>query len=352
MSGRALGKHQRRCAPVLTALVAAAVVTEPIRPATARPIDCHGHIAPIATLWLERFYTDRSGSKINHAVRDRNRAQTRPLKAMLNAVAKDADRAVLWQDSRAASCGLARLKSWAAAKALTGPMGSKQGEHHRKWALTGFALAYLKLARFADDAAHRKISGWLQDMADDASNVFNNRGIKRNNHWIWLGLGLATVGLATGSDAHWQAGLAIRNKALAGIRSDGALPLELARGRLALHYHVFATTPIVILDWLASAHGAPASPQAQTARNRLIALTLTGLTKPERFAELTGQAQDLKQRHKWPAGYGWPALIGRLPSPPAKVMDHRMPRYANAHRWIGGDVRALIRAVNLTSQRR
>ena len=67
------------------------------------------------------------------------------------------------------------------------------------------------------------------------------------------GLGVLATGLATDDDALWQAGHAAFQKGIDDIQDDGSLPLEMARGQRALHYHDYALAPLVMMAELASA---------------------------------------------------------------------------------------------------
>lgn len=301
---------------------------------------------PIAKLDLKRFYTDTTSSRVNTAIRSTNNAITAPLKQALNTITSQADRAILAANDtdagKYAACALDHLSTWANAAALSGPMPTKQGEHHRKWALAGLALAYLKVERWASPTARVAIDRWLQTLADDASRLFDNPGVKRNNHYYWLGLGLGAVGIAANSPRHWQAARTILDTAISDIAPDGHLPMELARGPRALHYHVFALQPLMLLDALAAAQPSPPTPKQRQNLTRLAALTLRGISNPSVFEDLAGAPQKTNSVEERRAGFGWPMLVRTLPDthtlPP-------LPPYRRAHRWIGGDIKGFTRAL-------
>jgi len=297
---------------------------------------------PIAELKLERFYTDTVGSRSNDVIRNANKARVAPVRQLLRFAADGADANVRYSAAgridRRAACALRWITAWAKENALTGPMPTKQGEHHRKWALTGLALAYLKLKSSAPPPQRQVIEPWLQHMADAARALFDNHGIKRNNHWYWLGLGLGAVGIATHSDRHWSKARAIFNDAMTHIDADGSLPMELRRGRRAAHYHVFAATPLVTLAHLAAARGEPWDQRASAPLHRLVELTARGLHDLRVFDRLSG----VRQSRKTEAGAGWLPLY-RLRYPHAFATAD--PFVRPAHRWLGGDVRLLAEAL-------
>ncbi|MEO1205751.1 MAG: alginate lyase family protein [Pseudomonadota bacterium] len=300
-------------------------------------------LEPVTDFRLERFYTDARSSQVRADIRAANRAQSRPLKMFLNRIADVSDRAVLHGDRVAAECGLNALLKWTRADAMAGPMPTKQSEHHRKWALSGLALAYLKLKPFASLEARAGIEPWLQNLAGDAQAVFADGKTTRNNHYYWLGLAVGAVGLATDMPHYWDAARVILERGLDDIDEDGHLPMEMARGRKALHYHVFAVTPLAVLTWLTAEKGQPVSPARQRALTRLVESTLAGVRAPDLFSDKAGTAQDLPSDRPNFAGYGWPALLTFRPSKVDAVAS--LPAYGRRHRWLGGDIRALMAAV-------
>ena len=220
-------------------------------------------------------------------------------------------------------------------------MDGKQAEAQRKWDLAGTALAYLKLKRWASAADRTAIEPWLIKVADAARAHFDDRSVKRNNHWYWLGLGLGAVGIATDSDTHWQMAKVIMQDAARDITSGGTLPLELARGQRALHYHAFALMPLVTLAELGASRGEDFYAFGDGALHRLTAKTAAGLADPAVFDTLAG----IKQEQPVKSGAGWAALYRA--HFPDRLKD--LPQQASHHRWLGGDVAVLSQV--LTAKR-
>ena len=222
---------------------------------TANARTCPPTPTPIRDLDLARYYSDTAGTQIDEAKKAAKRSAVAPLKNFMTELAKDADR--VWQsqrpDSAAAACPLSWLADWATADALLGRMATKQADYERHWALAGLAMSYVKLRPFATSDQRREIDEWLIRLADNCRAFFDHRGRKRNNHWYWLGLGLAAVGLATDSDRYWTEARSIMLDAANDIQADGTLPLELKRGKRALHYHNFSAQPLFAMTLLAHA---------------------------------------------------------------------------------------------------
>jgi poly(beta-D-mannuronate) lyase len=138
-------------------------------------------------------------------------------------------------------------------------------------------------------------------------------------------------------------GLARARVGLAQIDERGTLPLELGRGKLALHYHRFALSPLVMLAELASANGIPLYDENHGALRRLAARVIDGFADPSTFEALTGEAQEVKLP---PAGsdLAWAELYF------ARFHDARLAAWLSAARplvdeRLGGDLTIAFGAV-------
>ena len=303
--------------------------------------DCPAVPQPVRDLKLERFYQDSAGSIVDPAKMEEHKAATVLLTAFVGFITKQADLANSQRSSplETAKCALSWISGWAAGGAYLGAMDSKQAEAQRKWDLAGTALAYVKLKRFATPEDRAVIEPWLIKWADAARAHFDDAGIKRNNHWYWMGLGAAAVGIAAGSDAHWQMAKSIFADAAKDIAGDGTLPLELERKARALHYHVFALEPLVVLAEMAAARGEDWYALNDGALHRLVARTAEGLRDPSIFDKLAGVTQERPVK----SGYGWASLyrdrhFSRMPD----KIDQ-----PNGHRWLGGGVDVLMRVLTV-----
>ena len=294
---------------------------------------------PVKDLKLERFYDDSAGSIVDPEKMEAHKAETAPLLEFVGFISKQADRANSQRSSpvETAKCALSWIRGWAEGGAYLGVMDSKQAQAQRKWDLAGTALAYVKLKRFATRQDRAVIEPWLIKVADAARAHFDDASIKRNNHWYWMGLAAAAVGLAAESDKHWQMAKGISSDAAKDIAADGTLPLELERKGRALYYHVFAVEPLVVMAELAAARGEDWYALNDGALQRLIAKTAEGLADPKVFDKLAGVAQQVPIK----TGYGW-----------AHLYRDRFPDRVNtkieqppAHRWLGGDVDVLLRVM-------
>lgn len=323
-------------AAVLSALLSApALACPPVPP-------------PVRDLTLDRFYADEAGSLADPELLAQHKQATAPVRGFLSGVAKEADGAlrpsVPQTQRRRADCALSALAQWATSNALLGVIATKQAEAERRWTLAGAALAYLKVKSFATAEQRAAIETWLTALAGAALKAFEDPGVKRNNHWYWMGVGAGATALATGNEKLLGIARSVMQDGARDVSADGTLPLEMARGARALHYHAFALTALAALaeigrakgeDWLAFGDGALA---------RLAGNTAKGLAGPARFDSLTG----VRQERPVNPGAGWLDLM-RAMSPEA-VAGVTIPVPAS-YRWLGGDVRLLDWALTAATRR-
>ena len=311
-------------------------------PAAVAATGCPLVPTAVVSLDVPRFYSDAAGTIVDPTLKALHAKAVEPLTAFLRQVASDADHAATRASpkSRAdsAACALTWLQTWAAQGAWLGIMSTKQAEYQRKWDLAGVALAYLKVRSFARPDQRQVIEPWLQRFADTARAFFDDPEHKRNNHWYWLGLGEAAVGLATDSPRHFDIARGIMQDAAREISANGTLPEELARGRRALHYHVFALVPLVIMAELAAARDEDWYAFANGALHRLTHVTAAALEQPETFDRLAGVPQERPPN----ARAGW-LQVYRKRFPQRVVPD--LPSVAEGHRWLGGNVMVLLSAL-------
>ena len=313
---------------LIASLIATALVASPAAACPAPP-------PLVRDLSLTRFYADDAGSVVDPKKQDQHKTATAPLTAFVGFIAKQADKAYRQRSSPAetAACAIVWIKGWAMSGAYLGTIDGKQAEAQRRWDLAGIALAYLKLKQWATADDRAAIEPWLIKVADAARAAFGDAGVKRNNHWYWMGLGLGAVGIAAESGTHWQLAKEIMQDAARDISAEGTLPLELARGARALHYHAFAVMPLVTLAELSVSRNENFYALADAALHRLVAMTARGLADPVVFDKLAGVAQERPVN----PGAGWASLYrarfpDRLKSP---------SQQSDTHRWLGGDVGVL-----------
>ena len=309
-------------------------------PVLAGPaLGCEKPPAPVRDLDLERFYADSAGSVVDPKLAVEHEKAVAPLVTFLRHVVSDADKAVKTHDASHGQCAARWIAAWAKGDAWLGRMTSAQAEYQRKWDLGGVALAYLKVKSYATPAEQAVIEPWLVRFADAARGFFDDPKRRRNNQWYWLGVGLAATSLATGDERLWKEARTVMEDAAGDIAPNGTLALELARERRALYYHAFSLTPLVAMAELARARGEDWWALKNGALHRLVDVTRRGIQSPELFDKLAGVAQERPVK----PGFGWHAIYR------ARFKDKAggdWPEVPDQHRWLGGDVKLLMRVLD------
>jgi poly(beta-D-mannuronate) lyase len=309
---------------------------------SARP--CPAPPAPVHDLEGQAFYADPAFSIPDPARLTADQAASRPLRDWLRALQRPAERWVALRDPAEAACALALLDAWAQAGALRGRF-NRQGAYHRKWTLAGAAIAFLALRGAPDPAgAAPRIAAWLgalgAEVAPPYERPVTTPGLteRRNNHVAWAGLAVGAAGVAAGDRALLRRGRALGAAFLAGVTAEGAHPQELARGRMALHYHLFALQAAAALARLLDAAGEPFAPEERAALDRLARFTFAATRDPQRIAALAGAPQGhLTEDRPWLRdGHGFEVLGGD-----AAIRTAILPFRPYRADWLGGNVTLL-----------
>jgi poly(beta-D-mannuronate) lyase len=256
---------------------------------------CPGWPAPQVDVVANGYYTDARHSEVSAPLQAQNRESTAAGRRFLAEVSRRADHFHGRDDRAAADCALDGLMTWAEGGALLGqmlgPQRGQQAHYERKWLLAGLALAYLKLKPAASEAQRSAIEPWLGRVADAVSGFWEDKPgqptrHKRNNHYTWAGLALAATAMAQGDAARWAGARRVFMDTLAEIDAQGRLPMEMARGTRALHYHAYTAGPLVVMAMLSRSRGDDwlAQGDAQLRLARLVDTILQGLAAPAAFA--------------------------------------------------------------------
>jgi poly(beta-D-mannuronate) lyase len=307
------------------------------------PIACPVPPPPLHDLEGVSFYTDGAFSVPDPALLAADEAAAKPLADWLDAAQRPL---AAWLDGgppQDAACALGVLDSWAQANAMLGRV-NQQGSFRRKWTLAGASLTYLQLrdAPGLDAAALRHTGAWLGRVAHAVRPPYD-RPVRpgtissaANNHSAWAGLAVAAAGIAAGQDELLDWGATRLIAQLAQLTPEGALPLELRRGRLARHYHFFALWALGPLARLMLANGREFD---RDGLNRLVAFTARAAEQPAEVARLAGAEQAELTRGARPPlsnAHGIEAWLAVAPD--AALSQKLAPFRPFRHRWLGGDV--------------
>jgi len=205
----------------------------------------------------------------------------------------------------AAVCVVQLLKAVAASDAMTGTKASNQSYYLQNWVLGGMAVAYLKVmpAHAASNEDDALITGWMGKVGWQVEAYFEARRQKKtsdgqNNHLYWAGFAAMAAAIAANDHKLFDWGVQTYWDGVHNIQPDGTLPLEMGRGQKALHYHLFAVTPLVMMAELGEANGLPMYAANNQALQKLAVRCLAGLADNSYFRLKSGVEQDTPNNGK------------------------------------------------------
>lgn len=266
---------------------------------TPRPYACPAVAALPRNIVLYDYYSDARKSIPDPArLRAYRRASAAMHRVMRQSV-RAADFYLRTGSTQAAACALHILDTQAAARSMTGSMASNQSYYVQNWTLASLAVVYLKV-RLADAGTlseRSQIVNWMLQVARSTRGYFSARHAKHandgsNNHYYWAGFALMSVGIAANDRGIYNWGVGTYRFGVSQIAPDGTLPLEMARGRRALHYHLFAAAPLVTMAEFGEANGQHLYSADHDALHRLVNRCVSGLENNAWFARKTGVPQD------------------------------------------------------------
>jgi len=224
-----------------------------------------------------------------------------------DAVERAADRFQQTGNTGAAACAMRVLLQQAQADALTGAMSSNQANYVQNWTLGSLAIAYLKVrpagpqALEATPAQTATLLAWITKVGGQVEEYFSRRREKgasdgRNNHLYWAGFAAMAAGIAANDRSLYQWGASTYKDGVDEIAADGTLPLEMARGQRALHYHLFALAPLVTMAELGTVNGDDLYAYNHAKLHLLVSRSLAGLVDNHYFTAKAGALQDTPEK--------------------------------------------------------
>lgn len=324
------------------AMASAATLRSPLAPLAVavqrdRGARCPEPPRPVTSLGGISFYTDAQHSIVDQARRAENHRMQQPVVGFVDAIV---DRSDAWRrsgDPRDARCVLAWLDRWATGGAFrtTSDVG---GGYRRSWYLSGLAIAWLKVrdAPGIDPAAAQRIPRWMDEQAQQITRFYalpDRARDARNNHGDWAALAVAAAAVVADDATLFDWAQRRFDANLAEVGPTGALPLELARGRRALRYHLFALTPLAVMARFEQANRRTFD---TAALDRLTAFVRRAIERPAIVAVASGARQDVPDGRSDPSEWVWAVIAGGSDGPTllrslAAARPLRDPR-------VGGDV--------------
>jgi poly(beta-D-mannuronate) lyase len=242
-----------------------------------------------------------------------------PVKEAGRQIVKAADTYRQTGSRAAAQCVVDRTLALAKADSFTGRMSSQQSYYVQGWIGGAIAIAYLKVegSGLVKPQQTAVVAPWLMKVGAATRSFYDPRTAKgeaQNNHDYWAGVELAAIGILANDRADFDWGIHTYHVGVGMIRPDGTLPLEMERGARALHYHLYALAPLVMLAEFGAANGMDLYGVDGGALHRLVKVCVAGMADPTPFATATGVQQESEGV---PSGdqIGWaPPYVKRFPN--------------------------------------
>jgi poly(beta-D-mannuronate) lyase len=279
------------------------------------------------------YYTDSHHSIIDPELKKRYDDSVAGIDEFSRAVVKAADTFQTTGSRAAAQCVASLLEGAAKQKALAGTMDGHQASYVQGWNLGAWAVAYLKIrgsgAVSADQA--KALTKWMKALAEDNQDYYDKerrRGKDNdsyNNHLYWAGFAIAAAAIADNDRGLFRWAMDAYKQGVHDIREDGTLPLEMNRGQRALHYHLYALAPLVMIAEFGEANGVDLYAERDYAIKRLIARCIAGLGDPSFFQQQTGVQQVTSELEAWQISWAQP-YTRRFPDPKISAMLAKVTR--------------------------
>lgn len=284
---------------------------------------CPAVVTPPVDFVTDGFYAenDPTHSIVDPARMKAYTASSGPVKHEGDVVVAAADAFRKSGSLSAARCVVQHIETEARARSLTGKMSSRQAYYVQGWVLGAQAIAYLKVrgSGVVSKDQEELILPWLKDVASQAREFYDEKEKQdagsQNNHLYWAAVELGAVGIAANDPGDFDWAMKAAREGIGAIQEDGTLPQEMRRGKRALHYHLYAAAPLVMLAEFGEANGIDLYAERDGALKRLVQVATAGLRDPSFFAKQAGIAQEVSLPPSGEA-IGWVTpYLRRFPDP-------------------------------------
>ncbi len=204
------------------------------------------------------------------------------------------------------------------------------------------AIAYLKVrdSGLVLPEQKRDILPWIVKVVQQTVDYYDTRrrketGDSQNNHLYWAGVEISAAGIAANDRKLFDWGIDAYHAGVAKIESDGSLPLEMRRGQRALHYHLFAVSPLVYLAEFGEDNGLNLYAEHNYAIKKLAVLSTQGLVDNSYFVKAAGIAQDTPKGPPTAEEISWAKIyVARFPDPAISKLLAQAPSLS--YMYLGG----------------
>ncbi|MFP5230865.1 MAG: alginate lyase family protein [Acidobacteriota bacterium] len=297
-------RTSRILAPALLAaalLTASAAAAAPLRSPwdlhpftpTDAPYACPPLVHLSRDLTTDGFYSDSKSSVIDPAKWKAYAASSGPYKNLGQVIVNAAD---AWRSTgsrAAAACTLSHMETAARDGVFSGKMSSRQAYYVQGWVIGAIAIGWLKVRDSGLETPELRhlIVPWIVGVTRQTIDFYDSSHAD-NNHLYWAGVEAVAAGVAANDRKLFDWAVSAYRTGIAQIQPDGSMPLEMRRGQRALHYHLFALSPLVYIAEFGQVNGLHLYAERNHALARLEHLSVDGLKNNQFFVKATGIPQD------------------------------------------------------------
>lgn len=296
------------------------------------------HLTPDLT--TDSFYSDSKGSIIDPVKWKAYSESSGPVKKLGQDVVDAADAFLATGSKQAAQCVLKLEKTAALDQALTGKMSSNQAYFVQGWVVGAFGIALLKVrdSGVVDTADTKLLTDWMKTVSRQTMNFYNDRlatSPSGNNHVYWAGVQVGAIAIAANDRKLFNWALMAYRNGIHQITPEGTLAEEMRRGQRALHYHLYAASPLVYIAEFGEDNGIDLYAEEDGALKRLVQLSIAGLEGSGYFDKATGIKQDLPDGPPSAEAIGWAKVyVHHLPDPAISKLISEAPSLG--YMYLGG----------------
>lgn len=249
------------------------------------------HLSP--NLTLEGYYTDRQSSIVDPKRWKAYSEASGPYRKFAKDIVDAADDYRRTGSRAAANCALTLMTAAARDGVFAGTMSSRQAYYVQGWLTGAIAIAYLKVrdSGLATNRDKNLLFPWFERVVAQTERFYGESGAK-NNHLYWAGVEIAAAGIAADDKKLFNWGVAAYRTGIEQIDPDGTMPLEMRRGRRALHYHFYALAPLVYLAAFGKANGLDLYSENHNSLSRLVRFCIASEKDDSLIARVAGTPQE------------------------------------------------------------
>jgi poly(beta-D-mannuronate) lyase len=293
-------------------------------------------------LTTDRFYSDSKSSIIDPEKWKAYQASAGPVKQLGQEIVDAADAYRTTGSRIAAECAIHKMEAAASDGVFNGKMSSSQAYYVQGWVIGAISIAYLKVrdSGLISSSQQVLILPWIEQVVHQTMSYYEDgraksKGDAHNNHLSWAGVEVAAAGIAANNRKLFDWAMHTAEEGMAAIQPDGTLPLEMQRGQRALHYHLFALSPLVYLAEFGELNGMHLYSEHDGAIKKLAVLSTQGLEDNSFFTKATGIPQDAPNGVPTAEEISWaPIYVARFPSP--SILRLIAQAHSLSYMYLGG----------------